>query len=88
VQALGQDVTDSESLAAFVARFAREVGRDIVLLIDDVDKSSNSQVFLSFLGLLRQEYLLRTRATTPVGCRGAPGLPSRSRETTDATAAE
>ena len=33
--------------------------KKIVLLIDEVDKSSDSQVFLSFLGLLREKYLNR-----------------------------
>ena len=28
-------------------------------MIDEVDKSSNNQLFLSFLGMLRNKYLLR-----------------------------
>lgn len=31
--------------------------KDIVLMIDEVDKSSDNQIFLSFLGLLRAKYL-------------------------------
>ncbi len=31
--------------------------KEIVLMIDEVDKSSDNQVFLSFLGLLRNKYL-------------------------------
>lgn len=31
--------------------------REIVLMIDEVDKSSDNQIFLSFLGLLRNKYL-------------------------------
>ncbi|MCP4157607.1 MAG: AAA family ATPase [bacterium] len=31
----------------------------VVLAIDEVDKSSNNQLFLSFLGMLRAKYLLR-----------------------------
>ena len=31
--------------------------KKIVLMIDDVDKSSDNQIFLSFLGLLREKYL-------------------------------
>ena len=34
-------------------------GRKIVLLIDEVDKTSNNQVFLGFLGMLRNMYLAR-----------------------------
>lgn len=32
--------------------------KKIVLIIDEVDKSSNNQLFLSFIGMLRQKYLL------------------------------
>jgi len=60
-QELGLDVTDLKSLSTFVSRFVRQAGRDVILLVDEVDKSSNSQVFLSFLGMLRQKYLLRQR---------------------------
>ena len=31
--------------------------KKIVLMIDEVDKSSDNQIFLSFLGLLREKYL-------------------------------
>lgn len=31
--------------------------KKIILMIDEVDKSSDNQIFLSFLGLLRQKYL-------------------------------
>ncbi len=31
--------------------------REIVLIIDEVDKNSDNQIFLSFLGLLRHKYL-------------------------------
>ena len=33
--------------------------KEIVLMIDEVDKSSDNQIFLSFLGLLRNKYLER-----------------------------
>lgn len=33
--------------------------QDIILLIDEVDKASNNQVFLNFLGMLRSKYLDR-----------------------------
>ncbi|MFP3155213.1 hypothetical protein LQZ18_12475 [Lachnospiraceae bacterium ZAX-1] len=36
-------------------------GKKVVLLIDEVDKTSNNQVFLGFLGLLRDKYLARKR---------------------------
>lgn len=33
--------------------------RGVVLIVDEVDKSSDNQIFLSFLGLLRDKYLRR-----------------------------
>lgn len=44
---LGQRITD----------LCRNCNKNIILMIDEVDKSSNNQVFLSFLGLLREKYL-------------------------------
>lgn len=35
-------------------------GKEILLLIDEVDKSSDNQIFLNFLGLLRNKYLARS----------------------------
>ena len=35
----------------------RKSNKDIVLMIDEVDKSSNNQLFLDFLGMLRSKYL-------------------------------
>jgi len=34
-------------------------GRKVVLLIDEVDKTSNNKVFIHFLGVLRNKFLLR-----------------------------
>lgn len=33
---------------------------EIVLMVDEMDKCSDNQVFLNFLGMLREKYLLRT----------------------------
>ena len=35
--------------------------RKLVLIIDEVDKTSNNRVFLNFLGMLRNKYLARER---------------------------
>ena len=35
-----------------------ELDKKVILLIDEVDKSSNNQLFLHFLGMLRNKYLL------------------------------
>ena len=50
---------DSDSLADFISEFVAACERPVLLLIDEVDKSSNSQTFLSFLGMLRDKYLLQ-----------------------------
>ena len=54
-----QGITDFQGLSRYITRFVRESDHPVVLLIDEVDESSNSQVFLKFLGLLRKKYLAR-----------------------------
>lgn len=44
-------------LSDAVSDIVHESKKQIVLLIDEVDKSSNSKIFLQFLGLLRNKYL-------------------------------
>ena len=46
-------------LSRIITKFIIKSKRKVVLMIDEVDKSSNNQLFLSFLGLLRNKYLLR-----------------------------
>lgn len=43
----------SENITAII----EELGRDMVLIIDEVDKSSGNRVFMQFLGVLRNKYL-------------------------------
>jgi hypothetical protein len=38
--------------------------KKVVVFIDEVDKSSNNQLFISFLGMLRDKYLERTETPT------------------------
>jgi len=45
------------SLGQKITSLCRTCGKRIVLMIDEVDKSSDNQIFLSFLGLLREKYL-------------------------------
>ena len=40
-----------------ISNLCRKCGKKVVLMIDEVDKSSDNQIFLSFLGLLREKYL-------------------------------
>ncbi|WP_434296134.1 AAA family ATPase [Clostridium sporogenes] len=46
-------------LSSIITKFIIKSKRKVILMIDEVDKSSNNQLFLSFLGLLRNKYLLR-----------------------------
>jgi hypothetical protein len=50
-------VTDFILLGKFVTKICRD--KKIVLMIDEVDKSSNNFIFLKFLGILRDKYLRR-----------------------------
>lgn len=46
-----------KSLGMKISTLCRSCDKKIVLMIDEVDKSSDNQIFLSFLGLLREKYL-------------------------------
>lgn len=43
----------------WINRLISKIGKKVVLLVDEVDKSSNNQLFLDFLGMLRTKYLKR-----------------------------
>ncbi|MCI8742793.1 MAG: AAA family ATPase [Lachnospiraceae bacterium] len=46
-----------DDLGERITSLCNIVDQEIVLIVDEVDKSSNNQIFLSFLGLLRNKYL-------------------------------
>jgi len=50
-----ETVTDFDLLGYHIEKLCK--GRKIVLMIDEVDKTSNNVVFLHFLGMLRSKYL-------------------------------
>jgi hypothetical protein len=50
---------DMSVLREKINTFCNSCDREVVLFIDEVDKSSDNQIFLSFLGLLREMYLSR-----------------------------
>lgn len=56
---IAKKVNDLNDLSKAITKFCKAIKREAVLFIDEVDKSSNSQLFLSFLGMLRNKYLLR-----------------------------
>ena len=51
--------TDFRDLSNFISKLCMEAEKPIVLIIDEVDQASNQEVFLSFLGTLRDKYLKR-----------------------------
>lgn len=52
-------VTDKafDILVDKITRLCSNAQKGVVLLVDEVDKSSDNQIFLNFLGLLRSKYL-------------------------------
>jgi hypothetical protein len=52
-----KSVTDFMKLNTHISALCKD--RKVVLLVDEVDKSSNNQIFLHFLGVLRNKYLAR-----------------------------
>ena len=55
----GAGITTLKDLSKLITEFVEKTAQKPVLLIDEVDKSSNNQLFLSFLGMLREKYLRR-----------------------------
>ena len=45
------------SLGAKITALCSACQKKVILMIDEVDKNSDNQIFLSFLGLLREKYL-------------------------------
>jgi AAA-like domain len=57
--------TDSlEALSDVITELCSKTPKKVVVLIDEVDKSSNNQLFVSFLAMLRNKYLERRRSPT------------------------
>lgn len=52
-------IVNLDDVSKVITKFIKASKREVVLIIDEVDKSSNNQLFLSFLGILRNKYLLR-----------------------------
>ncbi|GHV14698.1 hypothetical protein AGMMS49938_11310 [Fibrobacterales bacterium] len=62
-EAWRNDSIDSfKSLAAYIALMCQN--KKVVLIIDEVDKTSNNFIFLKFLGMLRESYLRRDDVPT------------------------
>lgn len=53
----GKETKNFNSLSRAITALIKELKKDIVLIIDEVDKSSANRIFMQFLGLLRNKYL-------------------------------
>ncbi len=45
-------------LSKIISKFVASMNKKVIVMIDEVDKSSNNQLFINFLALLRDKYLL------------------------------
>ncbi|MDY4078701.1 MAG: AAA family ATPase, partial [Clostridium sp.] len=54
-----KDINSLTNLSRAISRFIKEIDKEVILIIDEVDKSSDNQIFLDFLGMLRNKYLQR-----------------------------
>lgn len=56
----GEEYDDAfDYLGEKITKLCKSERQGVILLIDEVDKSSDNQIFLNFLGMLRNKYLFR-----------------------------
>lgn len=59
-----EEITHMYGLSKHISEFCVECDKRVLLMIDEVDKSNDNQMFLSFLGMLRNKYLQRIKIPT------------------------
>jgi Predicted AAA-ATPase len=52
-----KDIHNFDDLSEFISNWLYDLKKKVVLIIDEVDKASNNQVFISFIAMLRDKYL-------------------------------
>ena len=62
--ALASSVIGMTALSDFITDFTEKTDKKVVVLIDEVDQSSNNELFVKFLALLRKKYLARDETKT------------------------
>lgn len=55
---------DLREVSNLITRMCQEMGKPVILIIDEVDQASDQKVFLDFLGMLRAKYLKRNSRAT------------------------
>ena len=53
-----------DTLSEVITELVSKTDKKIIVTIDEVDKSSNNQLFVSFLAMLREKYLVRDEIKT------------------------
>ena len=59
-----QKVDSLESLSKALTQILTSIKKEVILMIDEVDKSSNNQLFVSFLAMLRNKFLGQDKIKT------------------------
>ncbi len=57
LEAQASRIENLKGLSKMITKLMQQTDKKIVLIIDEVDKSSNNQLFVSFLAMLRSKYL-------------------------------
>lgn len=57
---IGQELP-LDALSEKITMFCQASEKEVILMVDEVDKAKDNQIFLNFLGLLREKYLRRDR---------------------------
>ncbi|MCD2345251.1 GxxExxY protein [Clostridium guangxiense] len=58
IKLMSKNSRNLEDVSEAITEFVVNSEKEVILFIDEVDKSSNNQLFLSFLGMLRNKFLL------------------------------
>ncbi len=59
IQKFDKNISNFLELSNAITNICIEANKPVILIIDEIDKSSNSKIFLQFLGMLRAKYLAR-----------------------------
>lgn len=57
-----------QDLSERITVLCEQAGKRVVLMVDEVDKAADNQIFLAFLGLLRDKYLERQKGRAETFC--------------------
>lgn len=58
IQRLKTGVKNLQMLSGIITEFVSKSEKSLILIIDEIDKATNNQLFLSFLEMIRNKYIL------------------------------